>query len=76
MRTSGIFMIPCILQRDWAFMNKHVCKVKVLYSHELPMSLRYYSLIPIVLLYVPVYVRTLPLLDRLDSPPNHAVYEQ
>jgi hypothetical protein len=75
MQTSCIFMIPRILQRDWAFISKHVCEVMVLYPHELPVSLRYDSLIPLILLYIPMYVCSLPILDRLDSPSTVAIYK-
>jgi hypothetical protein len=73
--TAGIFLIPRILQRDWAFLSKHVHEVVVLYPHELPTHLRYDSPIPLVLLYFPFYIRALPL-DRLDPPADSTFYEQ
>jgi hypothetical protein len=73
--TAGIFMIPRILQRDWAFISKHVREVAVVYPHDLPQNLRYASLIPLVLLYFPLYVRALPG-DRLDQPADRTMYEQ
>jgi hypothetical protein len=76
MQTSDIFMIPCILQRDWAFISKHVCEVTVLYPpHKLPVSLCYGSLIPLILLYILMYVRSLPILDRFDSPSTNDIYK-
>jgi hypothetical protein len=73
--TAGLFMIPRILQRDWAFLSKHVRELVVIYPHDLPLPLRYASLIPLVLLYFPFYVRALPV-DRLDQLTDRTVYEQ
>jgi hypothetical protein len=73
--TAGLFLIPRILQQDWAFLSKHVREVVVIYPHDLPLSLRYDSLIPLVLLYFPFYVRALPE-DRLDQLTDRTVYEQ
>jgi hypothetical protein len=67
-------MIPRILQRDWAFLSKHVHEMVVIYPSALPPSLRYDSLIPLVLLYVPCYVRSLPI-SRLDKSTDRTVYE-
>jgi hypothetical protein len=72
--TAGLFMIPRILQRDWAFLSKHVNETVVIYPSALPSHLHCNSLIPLVLLYVPCYVRSLPL-PRLDKLTNRTVYE-
>jgi hypothetical protein len=72
--TAGIFMIPCILERDWAFLSKHIHEMVVIYPSALPPPLRYDSLIPLVLLYVPCYVRSLPI-SRLDKLTNRTIYE-
>jgi hypothetical protein len=72
--TTGLFLIPRILQRDWAFLSKHVTETVVIYPSALPSHLRYNSLIPLVLLYVPCYVRSLPL-PRLDELTDRTVYE-
>jgi hypothetical protein len=73
--TSGIFMIPRVLQKDWAFISRHIHKAVVIYPSKLPVHLCYDSLIPLVLLYVPCYVRTLPPTDRMDELTDSTFYE-
>jgi hypothetical protein len=73
--TAGLFMIPCILQRDWVFISKHIPKVMVIYPSALPLTMRCDSLIPLVLLYIPLYIRTLPIPDRLDKFTDCSIHE-
>jgi hypothetical protein len=70
--TSGIFIIPRIMQRDWGHISKHVVEVGTIYPSLLPHGTAYDSLIPFVVLYVPPHSRVLPAL-RMDerTPPNY-----
>jgi hypothetical protein len=73
--TSGLFMIPRVLQKEWAFISRHIHEALVIYPSALPSHSLYSSLIPLVLLYVPCYVRTLPL-ERMDESTDRTVYEK
>jgi hypothetical protein len=72
--TSGIFLVPRVIQKDWEYISKHVVTVGEIYPCMLPPECTYYSQIPLVLLYVPFYVRSLPpdSLDRPAPPPLHS----
>jgi hypothetical protein len=72
--TSGLFLVPRVLQKDWEYICKHVLTVGEFYPWVLPASCSYDSHIPLVLLYIPCYVRALPdySLDKPASPPAHA----
>jgi hypothetical protein len=74
LHTAGLFMIPRVLQKDWGFISKHICETIVIYPRELPVHLRYDSLIALVLLYVPFYVRSLPIV-RMDELTDRTFYE-
>jgi hypothetical protein len=65
--TSGIFIIPRILQKDWEYICKHVLTLGEIYPWMLPASCAYDSHIPLVLLYVPLYVRSLPDYRMVES---------
>jgi hypothetical protein len=68
--TSGIFIIPRILQKDWEYICKHVLTLGEIYPWMLPASCTYDSHIPLVLLYVPFYVRSLPDYRVVESSPT------
>jgi hypothetical protein len=72
--TSGLFLVPRVLQKDWEYICKHVITIGEYYPWMLPESCAYDSHIPLVLLYIPPYVRTLPdySLERSASTPVHA----
>jgi hypothetical protein len=74
--TSGIFLVPRVIQKEWEYISKHVITVGEIYPCMLPPECTYYSQIPLVLLYVPFYVRSLPLdsLDKPAPPPLHACW--
>jgi hypothetical protein len=74
--SAGLFLIPRVLQREWAFLSKHIHEVLVIYPHALPPHLQYASLIPLLLLYLPCYVRLLPLPDRMDKLTDRTIYQQ
>jgi hypothetical protein len=71
--TSGIFIVPCVIQKEWEYLSKHVITVGETYPCTLPPECTYYSQIPFVLLYVPFYVRALPStrLDKYPPTPAH-----
>ena len=64
---GAVFCIPRVLQRSWGNLSRHVREVGVYDPESLPEECQYTSLIPVVLLYVPPFVHTLPQ-DRLESP--------
>ena len=64
---GAVFCIPQVLQRSWGNLSRHVREVGVYDPESLPEECQYTSLIPVVLLYVPPFVHTLPQ-DRLESP--------
>jgi hypothetical protein len=68
--TSGIFLIPRILQKDWEYLCKHIITMGEIYPWMLPVSCVYDSHIPFVLLYVPFYVRSLPNYRVVESAPT------
>jgi hypothetical protein len=72
--TSGIFVIPRVLQRDWGYISKHIREVAVVYPCQVPVSMPFVSHVPFIVLYVPPYVRTLPPPDSLESLADHALY--
>ncbi len=72
--TSGIFLVPRIMQKDWGYICKHVVVLGEYYPWTLPADCAYDSHIPFVLLYIPQHVRTLPVprLDISPPPPFHS----
>jgi hypothetical protein len=72
--TSGIFIVPRVIQKDWENLSKHIITVGEIYPCKLPAECTYYSQIPLVLLYVPFYVRALPpnSLVEYSPTPTHA----
>jgi hypothetical protein len=64
--TSGIFLIPRIMQQDWGHISKHVVEVGTIYPSLLPPRTAYESLIPFVVLFVPPHSRALPA-HRMDE---------
>jgi hypothetical protein len=64
--TSGLFLIPRIMQRDWGHLSKHVVEVGTIYPPLLPPGAAYDSLIPFVVLFVPPHSRVLPT-HRMDA---------
>jgi hypothetical protein len=69
-KTSGIFLVPRIIQKDWGYICKHVLVLGEYYPGTLPEMCSYNSRIPFVLLYVPRYVRCLPLPSLVGSTPT------
>jgi hypothetical protein len=65
--TSGIFLVPRIMQKDWGYICKHVMVLGEYYPGSLPDLCSYDSHIPFVLLYIPRHVRSLPV-PSLDTP--------
>jgi hypothetical protein len=54
-RTSGLFLVPRVLQKEWEYICKHVITVGKFYPWVvLPASCAYDSHIPLVLLYIPL----------------------
>jgi hypothetical protein len=76
--TSGIFLVPRVLQKDWGYICKHVIVVGEYYPWTLPDSCSYNSHIPFVLLYVPRYVRSLPLYSvvKPSLTPTHSAWHK
>jgi hypothetical protein len=74
--TAAIFMIPRILQKDWGVLSKHVVELGIFDPRDLPWGCRYSCLIPLCLLYVPHYVRTLPPPSRLDVRSSSSRFER
>jgi hypothetical protein len=72
--TSGIFLVPRIMQKDWGYICKHVVVLGEYYPGTLPERCAYDSHIPFVLLYVPPHIRSLPVrsLESSASPPLHS----
>ena len=68
-KTSGIFLVPRIMQKDWGYICKHVLVIGEYYPGTLPESCMYDSHIPFVLMYVPCYGRSLPLPSLDHSTP-------
>jgi hypothetical protein len=67
--TSVLFLIPRILQRQWSSLSRHIVEVKVIQPPLLPWRPDSVLPIPVVLLHLPTYVRSLPSIpDRLDRP--------
>jgi hypothetical protein len=67
--TSGIFLVPRIMQKDWGYICKHVMMIGEYYPWTLPGACAYDSHIPFVLLYIPCHVRCLPIPSLDQSTP-------
>ena len=65
---GAVFCIPRVMQRSWGNLSRHILELGVYEPELLPGECNYASLIPVVLLYVPPFVHSLPP-DRLDAPP-------
>jgi hypothetical protein len=65
--TSGIFLVPRIMQKDWGHISRHIEEIAIVYPADLPEVCTYPSLIPFALLYVPRYSRCLTA-PRMDKP--------
>jgi hypothetical protein len=72
--TSGIFLVPRIMQRDWGNISRHVTEIRTVYPSTLPTDCAYPSLIPFVILYVPRYSRCLPSL--MDEPAARCQFQK
>jgi hypothetical protein len=72
--TTGIFVIPRILQREWGHLSKHVLEIAVVYPHTLPNECRFQSLIPFCILCIAPYQRSLPIPKRLEHAPATPKY--
>jgi hypothetical protein len=64
--TSMLVVLPRTLQRKWARASRHVVEIGVYQRATVPFVNRSFLTIPIILLLIPFYVRTLPS-DRLDQ---------
>lgn len=65
--TEAFFVIPRIFQRRWGRISKHIVEVAVVDPQYVPGFTD--SDIPVVILHLPCFVRSLPN-PRLDSPPQ------
>jgi hypothetical protein len=60
--TSAIFIVPSrVMQRDWGFLSKNVQEIAVVYPRDLPPYVPLSTNVPLVVLYIPPYVRYVPL---------------
>lgn len=64
---GALFCIPRVMQRTWGNLSRHIQELGVYDPDVLPSDCCYASLIPVVLLYVPPFVHSLPS-DRVDAP--------
>ena len=64
---GAVFCVPRVMQRTWGNLSRHVRELGIYDPESLPVQCQYTSLIPVVLLYVPPFVHSLPP-DRLDTP--------
>jgi hypothetical protein len=65
--TSGIFIIPRIMQRQWGRVSKSVQERGVYHAGLLPDPYRFQAHLPFVLLYVPTHTPTMRR-DRMELP--------
>jgi hypothetical protein len=63
--TSVLLLIPRILQRQWSSLSRHIQEIATFQPPALPWRDPSALPIPVVLLHLPPYVRSLPLPDRL-----------
>jgi hypothetical protein len=63
--TSALFFVPHTLMAFWHGLSRHIVELATIYPHRTEMRLPPILLIPIVVLYLPSHVRSLPIL-RLD----------
>ena len=64
---GAVFCIPRVMQRIWGNLSRHIQELGVFDPEVLPSECCYESLIPVVLLYVPPFVHSLPS-ARVDAP--------
>jgi hypothetical protein len=72
--TSGIFLVPRILLKDWGYICKHVSVLGEYFPGSLPELYAYDSHMPFVILYIPRHIRSLPIpsLDTSAPSPLHS----
>jgi hypothetical protein len=76
--TAGIFLIPRVLQRDWGYLSRHILEIGTYLPQALPNTLRYESLIPFVLLFIPFFIRRLEpnRLELSSTPKGHGRWHE
>jgi hypothetical protein len=67
--TSGVFLLPRIMQRQWGRMAKYVQERGVFHAGLLPTPYAFAADLPFVLLYVPPHTPVLRR-DRMELPPS------
>jgi hypothetical protein len=75
--TSALFFVPRTLMAFWHGLSRHIVELATIYPHRTEMRLPPVLPIPIVVLYLPPHVRSLPII-RLDSPslPSNAQWHR
>ena len=76
--TSGLFLIPRILQRSWGRVCRYVQEIGVYLPTGLPGPCRWNGVLPFVLLYIPAHVLSLRNKPRMDksAPPRAKRWHQ
>jgi hypothetical protein len=76
--TAGIFLVPRVLQRDWGYLSWHILEIGTYLPQALPNTLRYESLIPVVLLFIPFFVHRLEphRLELSSTPKGHGQWHE
>ena len=66
--SEAVFLIPRILQKQWGHMSRYIREVGVFQSGLLPVSCRFVSHLPFVVLHIPVHSHSLRP-RRMDQAP-------
>ena len=72
--TAAIFAVPRAMQRDWAFLNRHVKIVGEFHPQTVPGLTN--CCLPLVVLHIPAHVRVLGDDDRLESADTSPRFER
>jgi hypothetical protein len=72
--TAAIFAVPRAMQKDWAYINRHVHMVGEFHPQAVPGLTN--CCLPLVVLHVPVHVRVLDTDDRVEPPSTTPRFER
>ena len=74
--STGIFIIPRVLQKDWHYMSRHIQEIGVFDPVSLPETCNHQSLIPFCVLICYPHIRRLPLEEGMDGDPSPLINEK
>jgi hypothetical protein len=76
--TSALFFVPRTVPAFWRGLSRHLLELPTIFPHKTPLRLPPLLPIPVLVLYLPPYQRSLPTHDRLarTTPPARAKWHR